>query len=314
MALLPSINLSFSFFASLWTGFNAAPGPLTPSPTYLPTLRHSLGSKEEKMTTSYGPPYGVAIRRNGTCDSAANEVKCSVNWDPWHVCCPENTVCGTGGLCCPTDSDCSAPIMQDPHCANNATWDLYNLGGYFCCDSRTNGFEATNLVYNGSQVSGVGCAEGYPSGEYTNVLVPVARGNGTDSDSDASSSPSPSSTPSPTQSQPTTTPSPTITDNPEAGSSSSSSTNKGAIAGGVVGGVVGAALIIALIWFLLRRRRKSAAENPGPGPGPDTPYTMTGKEQFGAQAELENNIVRAELYGNYQDGLPHELPARTPAR
>jgi len=40
----------------------------------------------------------------------------------------------------------------------------------------------------------------------------------------------------------------------------SNSTNVGAIAGGVVGGVVGAAIIAALVFFVLRKRRKSQSQ------------------------------------------------------
>ncbi|KAL4904745.1 hypothetical protein BDW74DRAFT_154510 [Aspergillus multicolor] len=45
-------------------------------------------------------------------------------------------------------------------------------------------------------------------------------------------------------------------DNPGNTTGTSSSTNTGAIAGGVVGGVAGLAAILALVWFLLRRRKK----------------------------------------------------------
>jgi hypothetical protein len=126
--------------------------------------------------TDYGPPYGYAVRRNETCNTARNEVDCANPWADWHNCCPEDTICGDGGLCCPTEAGCAAPVERDPHCANNGTWDLYWLDGYFCCDSETNGFSFSGLVYNGSQTTGVGCTEGYPSGDYTEVLVPVSYG------------------------------------------------------------------------------------------------------------------------------------------
>ncbi|KAL2862631.1 uncharacterized protein BJX67DRAFT_365913 [Aspergillus lucknowensis] len=265
--------------------------------------------------TSYGPPYGYCVRRAGGCDEDANEVFCSNPWGPWNLCCPQGTKCGDGGICCPTDSDCSAPLERDPHCANNATWDLYNVDGYFCCDSDTNGFTDSGLVSGGEPVVGVGCADGYPTGDDTSVLVPVSRGN--ESDSNASSSPSPSPTPSQTQTQTQTqsTPRPTTTTS----SDSSSSTNTGAIAGGVVGGVVGAALIVAVIWFLLRRRRKNAVAAPLPAAGTYTgtgnPYKDPVKEQFAPRAELENRAVPAELPGTQNaDGLAHELPAQLPGR
>ncbi|KAL4756974.1 uncharacterized protein BDW70DRAFT_119594 [Aspergillus foveolatus] len=267
--------------------------------------------------TDYGPPYGYAVRRNGSCNTAANEVECANPWDDWLNCCPEGTVCGDGAVCCPTDSGCAAPIEANPHCANNATWDLYRLDGYLCCDSDTNGFSFSGLVYNGSQTTGFGCADGYPTGRDTEVLVPVAYGNETDTDSSSSSTPSPTTTPS-TSPQPD---SPTASDTDLTSDSSSSSTNAGAIAGGVVGGVAGLALIIALIWFLLRRRRQAAAAMDAPiaGAGGVTEHfsTDSAKGPYAvAPAELENNAVRAELNGsqNQQDGIPHELPGAMPSR
>ncbi|KAL2784935.1 hypothetical protein BJX66DRAFT_315858 [Aspergillus keveii] len=273
--------------------------------------------------TDYGPPYGYAVRRNETCNTARNEVDCANPWADWHNCCPEDTICGDGGLCCPTEAGCAAPVERDPHCANNGTWDLYWLDGYFCCDSETNGFSFSGLVYNGSQTTGVGCTEGYPSGDYTEVLVPVSYGNETDTDSSSSST-----TPSPTTSTSSQTDSPaaTATDLPSEGSSSSSSsTNTGAIAGGVVGGVAGAALILALVWFLMRRRRKAAAAASG-AEGVNAPVGNAGygaeplpvKEQYAPThpVEMENNAVRAELYGDQHadGGIPHELPASVPGR
>ncbi|KAL3461025.1 hypothetical protein BJX64DRAFT_261929 [Aspergillus heterothallicus] len=262
--------------------------------------------------TDYGPPYGYAVRRNESCVNTANEVHCSNPWGTWHNCCPEDTVCGDGGVCCPTDSGCSAPIERDPHCANNGTWDLYYADGYFCCDSDTNGFSFSGLVYNGSQTTGVGCSEGYPSGEYTEVLVPVSYGNDTDTDT---SSTSPTSSPTSTSStSQTDSPAATATDL-TTDSSSSSSTNTGAIAGGVVGGVAGLALILALVWFLMRRRRKNAAVD---GPVPEVAAHDPVKEQFAPQyvphAELDNNAVRAELSGTQQPDVMHELPGNMPSR
>ncbi|KAJ0421363.1 hypothetical protein BJY00DRAFT_282591 [Aspergillus carlsbadensis] len=274
--------------------------------------------------TDYGPPYGYAVRRNETCNESLNEIDCANPWADWHNCCPEDTVCGDGGLCCPTDSGCAAPIERNPHCANNGTWDLYWLDGYFCCDSDTNGYSISGLVFNGSETTGVGCVKGYPSGDYTEVLVPVSYGNETDTDASSSSA---TSTPTTSTSQ-TDSPAATATDLPTSDSSDSSSTNTGAIAGGVVGGVAGAALILALIWFLMRRRRKAAAVSgadavnahaplgnagygAGPGAGP-----LPVKEHYAPLAEMENNAVRAELYGDQHGdgGVPHELPASVPGR
>ncbi|KAL5342682.1 hypothetical protein BJX70DRAFT_394517 [Aspergillus crustosus] len=252
--------------------------------------------------STYGPPYGVAARRNGTCLSSDNEVDCGNPWGRWHRCCPEDTMCGAGGVCCPTNSGCQDPILADVHCANNATWDLYQADGYFCCEHGKTGFRATNLESGGQPVVGVGCADEYPRGEYNSALVPVALGT-----SVSSETPSPTPTSSTTSSTTTTTSTPTS--DPETPDSDSSSTNTGAIAGGVVGGVAGLALIAALIWFLLRRRKQKFT------PVPTTSYfepTAEQKPEGFATAELDDRSVRAELDGGGQNTPAYELPAHGP--
>ncbi|KAL4881673.1 hypothetical protein BJY04DRAFT_218114 [Aspergillus karnatakaensis] len=276
---------------------------------------------------SYDPPYGYAVRRNATC--AQSETVCANTWSTWHVCCPENTVCAPGGSCCPTDSDCRPAVNVDAHCANNATWDLYYENGYFCCDSDTTGFLASNLIAGGVRTGGVGCASGFVSGEFNTVLVPVNYGSDSasrpeDDDEDEneedelnSSSSSSVTTPietststaveagetSTTTSTPITTTAlpdsqPTSdTDNGiDTDYGSDSSTNVGAIAGGVVGGVIGIALIIALIWFLRRRRRREQPSHaieevqyPAPGMPANTMYVYNHKH------ELEGKEQTAEL-------------------
>ncbi|KAL4933786.1 uncharacterized protein BDV17DRAFT_286598 [Aspergillus undulatus] len=251
--------------------------------------------------SNYDPPYGYGLRRNGTC--LASEEDCGNPWGDWYNCCPENTHCSANNTCCPTDSDCSVAIAEDPHCANNATWDLYDSEGYFCCLSSSNGFLAGGLEFNGSETTGVGCADGYPEGESNSVLLPVARGT-------ASASTSASATPSATGS-PTNTP----TTLPESDSDKSSN-NTGAIVGGVIGGCAGLTLIAILAWFLWRRRRQQKAAssaplmNPGAvGAPPKEAYGVYGPEQGGVyEAELDNNVVRAELYGG-DNSMAHELPA-----
>ncbi|KAL4935996.1 hypothetical protein BDV06DRAFT_116065 [Aspergillus oleicola] len=256
--------------------------------------------------SNYGPPYGYSLRRNGTCLSS--EEPCGNPWSDWNNCCPEDTYCNTDNTCCPTDSECSAAIGEDPHCANNATWDLYDSDGYFCCLSDSTGFVASNLEYGGNDTTGVGCADGYPEGEYNSVLIPVARGNASES-----TSASVSATPSPTAS---TTNTPTAP--PDTDTDSSSSTNTGAIVGGVIGGCAGVALIAILAWFLWRRRRQQKSFSGAPLMSPDAVAAPL-KEQYGAygpeqggfhQAELDNSAVRAELYGN-ESAMAHELPAST---
>ncbi|KAL4738464.1 hypothetical protein BDV11DRAFT_170979 [Aspergillus similis] len=242
---------------------------------------------------AYGPPSGFALRRYGSC--SATEETCDNPWESWHDCCPEGTYCSTDNTCCPRTADCSPFIQQDPHCANNVTWDMYWDEGYFCCLNTAYGFIQGGLVYNGTSTEGVGCSNSLPDGEWRTAIPPVARGN----ESEAAQSSMSSSTPTPS---PTPSSVPTPSDE-----NSSSSTSSGAIAGGVVGGVAGLALIIALVWYLMRRRQKAAqnsllASASDFAPGHDT------KEHAGLfQAELDNNPYRAELYANH-DGLLHELP------
>lgn len=82
---------------------------------------------------------------------------------------------------------------------------------------------------------------------------------------------------------------------------SSGSSNKGAIAGGVVGGCAGLALIIALVWFLLYRRRKQAGAAVSPG-------ASTPAEKFNSDPrELPDSPARAELPS--PSAMAHELPA-----
>ncbi|KAL4744111.1 hypothetical protein BDV11DRAFT_201528 [Aspergillus similis] len=238
--------------------------------------------------SNYSPPYGYGLRRNGTC--IASEENCGNPWGDWYNCCPENTHCSANNTCCPTDSDCSAAIAVDPHCANNATWDL-----------SSNGFLAGGLEYNGSETTGVGCADGYPEGDGDANKLHFT---GTASSTSASTTPSATASP-------TNTPTP-----PSDADSDSSSNNTGAIAGGVVGGCAGLALIAILAWFLWRRPRqqKAALGAPLMSPGAvDTPpkeaYGVYGPEQGGVyQTELDHNAVRAELYGG-DNSTAHELPA-----
>jgi hypothetical protein len=106
---------------------------------------------------------GFAIRRNGSCLRDI-EVFCDRTTDPFVACCPASLVCPYGQTthdCCPLGSDCADPILTPPKplCAN-ATWDLYDNVGYFCCEkgligynrNKTNGCSKEGEVPQGVQM------------------------------------------------------------------------------------------------------------------------------------------------------------------
>jgi hypothetical protein len=64
-------------------------------------------------------------------------------------------------------------------------------------------------------------------------------------------------------------------------------TDVGAIAGGVVGGVVGLLAILALVWFLLRRRKRNMHA--------DFDDNMVCAPSFGSAILLMSSLTRAEL-------------------
>ncbi|KAL4921349.1 hypothetical protein BDW62DRAFT_174489 [Aspergillus aurantiobrunneus] len=239
------------------------------------------------MTDYASPPAGYALRRNGTC--LDTEEFCDNPWEDWHFCCPGGSYCSEDrNVCCRTQSGCAAVVERDPHCANNETWDLFNNDGdYFCCLHGKQAFVET-FPNNGGQ--GIGCADGELDNASQSLLNIVATGAGFLS---PTSSPSPSPTPTDTE-----TPTETNTPAPAAESDS----NAGPIAGGVVGGCAGVALIVALAWFLLRRRRKKVASVTSPNAG------VPGEEQKSVYGgELGNNPVRMELSGS-PGTMAHELP------
>lgn len=105
----------------------------------------------------WGPPFGFAVRRNGSCLEAQGECRTDAGVDPitkqiMYRCCPSGSRCSNGniGMCC-RDQNCKQQISNPAHCANQ-TWDLYRNfdGGYFCCDQEQWGYNRTG--------GGVGCA------------------------------------------------------------------------------------------------------------------------------------------------------------
>ncbi|KAF2814135.1 uncharacterized protein BDZ99DRAFT_516747 [Mytilinidion resinicola] len=182
---------------------------------------------------------GFALRHNGSCP--AGNINCGTTVAPFRGCCPSGYACPHqyNLACCPSGQNCTATLLADAHCANDS-WDMYDNGGYFCCQKDEVGYAETATGSNG-------CARpGYNTTDDELQLRIVSTGQ-------VSSSTSATSTTSSTStSSPTPTPSSTPTTSP------SKESNTGAIAGGVVGGVVGLTLLVAIVWFLLRRKRKQA--------------------------------------------------------
>lgn len=100
-------------------------------------------------------PMGFAIRRNGTCHSSIGEVDCGPTWDNFHACCPGGAYCSStrdptyyNAECCDAPGvNCTQTILdQGSYCANQS-WNMFDNGGFFCCEAPTQGF--TNGPFDG---------------------------------------------------------------------------------------------------------------------------------------------------------------------
>ncbi|KAJ5841258.1 hypothetical protein N7534_011088 [Penicillium rubens] len=226
--------------------------------------------------TANGPPFGFAIRRNGSCLRDIGECDTDAGKDPvtsqhFFRCCPTGATCSDAntGLCCPDEEDCRQEVSNPAHCANE-TWDLYRNydGGHFCCEQGQYGFNRTQ--------GGVGRdpnTEQLPDIEQLTdfkQLPNIEQFSGIDS-------------------------------------------NAGAIAGGVVGGVAGLAIIVALLWYFMRRRplkQQPQAQTPVTG------AAMLQHESFqppGIPSELDGNASVSELPSHKENTL-HELPESAKSR
>ncbi|CAI4214487.1 unnamed protein product [Parascedosporium putredinis] len=191
-------------------------------------------------------PSGFALRKNGTCLS--EEVDCGRTVDPYRVCCPADSFCPAkyNVDCCPTAANCTTQLIQTPACANE-TWDLYDNGGYFCCERGLIGYAATRTGSNGCASPGYA----FQAGEVALKLISAGT-DGSDAD------PEPSTTGSTTFSSSNPAPTAAVTTPPP--ESASSGTPAGAIAGGVIGGLAALALVGAAIWWFRKRKAASAQD------------------------------------------------------
>ncbi|KAH8693676.1 hypothetical protein BGW36DRAFT_429715 [Talaromyces proteolyticus] len=197
---------------------------------------------------SLNPPYGYAIRRNGSCVTES-EVTCGPTWGGFNACCPHGSVCPqdlSNDVCCPSTQDCTDRIALSPHCAND-TWTLF-YHDYFCCASGQTGFWTDNPK------NAVGCTTGALSDSNYTPLTPITSTSALTSSTQTATTTSTATTSSLFNSIP-----PSATSTSASNSTNSSSNNHtGAIAGGVVGGVAGIVLILGALWyFFIYRRRQT---------------------------------------------------------
>ena len=68
--------------------------------------------------------------------------------------------------CCPSSKNCTAEIVAKPRCANE-TWDLFDNGGYFCCERGLIGYATTR--------NSDGCASPGHTFEEGEEVLPVIR-------------------------------------------------------------------------------------------------------------------------------------------
>ncbi|KAE8335218.1 hypothetical protein BDV24DRAFT_171526 [Aspergillus arachidicola] len=123
---------------------------------------------------------GFAVRKNGSCLRTEND--CGETIGGFRGCCPGGTFCPHAYNidCCPAGQNCTESLVQEPRCAN-ATWDLYDNGGYFCCPHDTIGFALAGQ-YDG-------CAgTGYSFGDQDTRLEVISSGTATQTSSPSSSS------------------------------------------------------------------------------------------------------------------------------
>ncbi|KAF7629559.1 hypothetical protein F9C07_13081 [Aspergillus flavus] len=245
---------------------------------------------------SYDPPYGFPLRRNGSC--LTSETSCGKTWGDFYACCPGDSICPgatqsiQNNVCCPTESDCTAPLKATPHCANE-TGIMYNHTGYFCCLPWQTGF------WTDDPDNAVGCSDGSPTARGETILVTK-----TQSFESTSSTASATTTTSTGSTSTSSIPAATTTSDSDSSNTSHSSNHAGAIAGGVVGGVAGVALIVALLWYFFMRGRKQSQPPAGEGA---MPVTSSPQPPLKPLTELEAPKRQYELESRMDQPI-HELP------
>jgi hypothetical protein len=84
------------------------------------------------------------------------EVDCGTTGnDGFHGCCPSSLVCdpkAPNRICCPPgDDSCTEKALAakpQPPCANG-TWDLFDNGGYYCCEHGVQAYNRSNTNWCG---------------------------------------------------------------------------------------------------------------------------------------------------------------------
>ncbi|KAK1544684.1 hypothetical protein CPAR01_02186 [Colletotrichum paranaense] len=210
---------------------------------------------------------GWALRNDRSCPPSA-PVECGTGAQP--RCCPSGFKCTgdgdyVGNYCCEDPSDCRDLSLKYPKCPNS-DWTLWGVDGKidnggWCCQSGQNGTyrdnsngiallctpaTATALASNifwAATVSTSSCSTSSTSSTLATTLATVTA----------------ASTTATTTAGASATTAITATSTPS-GTGDSTSMSTGAIAGAAVGGVAGGILIIAGIFFLWRRKKRSSAD------------------------------------------------------
>ncbi|KAK1622505.1 hypothetical protein BDP81DRAFT_455309 [Colletotrichum phormii] len=209
---------------------------------------------------------GWALRNDRSCPPSA-PVECGTGAQP--RCCPSGFKCTgdgdyVGNYCCEDPSDCRDLSLKYPKCPNS-DWILWGVGGKldnggWCCQSGQNGTYRDDsngiaLLCTPTMATALGSNIFWAETVSTSYCSTIST---TSTVATTSATATAASTAATTTTGASVTAAITATTMPS-GSSDSSSMSTGAIAGAAVGGVAGGVLIIAGIFFLWRRKKRSSA-------------------------------------------------------